>query len=452
MQLTQQALDIVAAFKRGESLAVSAVAGGGKTTSLVAALQAAPTGTLALAFNKKTADELAAKLPPQVTSKTLNSIGNSAWKNHIGKWPKVDARKLWTLWNDYPLKKELQKDAADILRMVKIARNYGISPGNLGSKATDKDQWFRLCEDIDEPEVLFEHALRLLQKSCQVGFEGLIDFDDQIYLPTMFGSPFTKYNCIAVDEAQDLSATQHEMVRRSLATSGQLIVIGDPNQAIYSFRGALNNSFDALVDGFALKRMPLTNSFRCPRAVVREAQRYVPYIEAAGDLEGEVLRSRTSPAPALGVTVLSRFNAPLLKLASQSIRNRIAVNFLGRDFISGIATLHKKHPTPKALEEWKDGALAKAKTDSQRNQVLDRFSSLKALHEGGEVEAALAAIVAVPKENAFTLSSVHKAKGLEWDKVIYLNYDKEIEGEQEGNIKYTGVTRAKFSLTLHEGT
>ena len=451
MNLTQQALDIVEAVKRGESLAVSAVAGGGKTTSLVAALQDAGAGTLALAFNKKTALELEARLPSLVTSKTLNSIGHSAWMKHLGKSLKLDAKKLWTLWNDYPLKGQLKKEGPDIISMVKIARNYGIKPGILGTAPTDTKAWLDLCEEIDSPEDLLVHARALLEKSCKTAFEGLIDFDDQIYCPVTFGSPFTRYATLAVDEAQDLSSTQHEMIRKSLAPSGQLLVIGDPHQAIYGFRGALTNSFEALVTSFGLKEMPLTNSFRCPRAIVEEAKKYVPHIEAASDFEGSVVRTSVVPRPALGLTVLSRFNAPLLSLASRSIKQRVAVNFLGRDFLSGLTTLHNKYSTLEALEKWKEDALAKAKTEPQKRVIHDRFGSLEALHEGGDVVAALKEIMAVPKENAFTLSTIHKAKGLEWSNVAYLNYDQEIEGEQEGNIKYVGVTRSKSSLILHEG-
>ena len=236
VKLTQQAQDIVEAVGRGESIAVSAVAGGGKTTSLVASLQTPKPGTLALAFNKKTATELATRLPTTVTSKTLNAIGHGAWVKHIGRQPKLDAQKLWKLWNDYPLNKQLHKEAPDIISMVKIARNHGLKPGILNVGPLDINLWLDLCDDISKPDELLPHATALFQKSCQQAFEGLIDFDDQIYCPVTFSSPFTKFNCIAVDEAQDLSIPQHEMVKRSLAPNGQLIVIGDPNQAIYGFR------------------------------------------------------------------------------------------------------------------------------------------------------------------------------------------------------------------------
>jgi len=60
---TDQQSAIISAFRRGESFAVRAVAGSGKTSTLVEAFQAAPASSLSIAFNKKIADELAGCLP-----------------------------------------------------------------------------------------------------------------------------------------------------------------------------------------------------------------------------------------------------------------------------------------------------------------------------------------------------------------------------------------------------
>ena len=71
------------------------------------------------------------------------------------------------------------------------------------------------------------------------------------------------------------------------------------------------------------------------------------------------------------------------------------------------------------------------------------------LHASGDPVKTLEALSSAPKENAFTLSTIHKSKGLEWDEVIYNEYEKEWTGVQEDNIKYVGVTRAKRKLHLH---
>ena len=450
---TEQQAAVCAAFRNGESMAVRAVAGSGKTATLVAAYQDAPQGALALAFNRRNAEDLAKKMPEHVVSRTMNSLGHRAWMKHLGKKVTLDTRKSWTLWNTYEHARQLAADAPDIVKLVGLAKSQGISSGYASAPRPNLSVWADIAEqfDIEDFESLAPHAAWLLHESAEQAFKGLIDFDDQIYQPVMFGSPFDRFQCLAVDEAQDLSPLQHQMVARSLRDKGQIVVVGDPNQAIYSFRGASNTSFNQLVERFGLPIMPLTASFRCPRAVVREAQRYVPDMVAASDREGSVLRTSKPPVPALGETVLCRYNAPLVKLAFASIRNRVAVHYLGRDFLSGLKALHKKNPTPTELKSWYNNQIALSRTEGALSRATDRYESLMALHEEGEVEQALTELLAQPKANAFTLSTIHKAKGLEWPKVTYLNYTKRDSSDQSENIKYVGCTRAMHTLVLHEG-
>ena len=450
---TEQQAAACAAFRRGESLAMRAVAGSGKTATLVSMYQDAPIGALALAFNRKNAEDLAKKMPAHVVSRTMNSLGHRAWMKHLGRKVTLDTRKSWTLWNTYPHAKELAQDAADIVKLVGLAKSQGLTSGFASAARPDLRLWADLAEqfDIEGFDSLAPHAAWLLHESAEKAFAGLIDFDDQIYMPCTYGSPFDRFPCLAVDEAQDLSPLQHQMVARSLRAGGQIVVVGDPNQAIYSFRGASSTSFDQLVQRFALPIMPLTASFRCPRAVVREAQRYVPDIIAAGEREGTVLRTAFGPKPALNETVLCRYNAPLVKLAFKSIKARIAVQYLGRDFLSGLKSLHKKYPTPKELEGWYTNQIANARTEGAVSRANDRYESLSVLHEEGNVDQALTELLEAPKANAFTLSTIHKAKGLEWHNVTYLGYDKPDSSDQADNIRYVGVTRAQDTLTLVEG-
>lgn len=448
---TEQQAAVCTAFRNGESMAVRAVAGSGKTATLVAAYQDAPQGALALAFNRKNAEDLAKKMPAHVVSRTMNSLGHRAWMKHLGKKVTLDTRKGWTIWNTYQHARQLQADAPDIIKLVALAKSQGISSGYASAPRPNLPLWAEIAEqfDIEDFESLAPHAAWLLHESAEKAFAGLIDFDDQIYMPVMYGSPFDRFQCLAVDEAQDLSPLQHQMVARSLRDKGQIVVVGDPNQAIYSFRGASSASFGQLVERFNLPIMPLTASFRCPRAVVREAQRYVPDIVAASEREGSVLRTLVAPKPRLHSTVLCRFNAPLVQLAFQAIKARVAVNYLGRDFLSGLKALHKKHSTPKELSAWFENQKATVRTEGALARATDRYESLMSLHEEGDVDRALAELLEAPKAHAFTLSTIHKAKGLEWQDVTYLNYHKQTQGDQENNMRYVGVTRAQQTLTLH---
>ncbi len=454
MNLTEQQQAVVSHFRQGGSAAVSAVAGSGKTSTLVSAMSAT-SGTLLVAFNKRNADELAAKLP-QHHCKTLNALGHAAYIRHTGLRPKVDGRKLWQLFPDVPRAEAFSDSAKDIVALAKLAKVYGLSPGVRGLARPNRTLWLDFAgeHNIDvetEDSPLFDIAERLLVLSCESAFKGLIDFDDQIYMPVLFSSPFLRYQSVAVDEAQDLSELQHEMVARSLTDGGQLTVVGDPHQALYAFRGASTSSFDDLRERFSLPHLPLTKSFRCPRSVVREAQRYVPEIEAAGATEGTVESSPALPTLSTSFAVLSRTNAPLVSLALKAIREHVPVSYLGRDFMQGLQTLLRKAPTPAALREWREGALASAHTATAKLRVEDRFEALAVLQSSGNAATAIKTMLEERKSgSALTLSTIHKAKGLEWDSVVYLDYGKVWRGPQESNAKYVGVTRAKHKLLLQQ--
>ena len=76
-----------------------------------------------------------------------------------------------------------------------------------------------------------------LSVQSNASYEGHIDYNDQIYMSALFGGTYPKYPLTLVDEYQDLSPVNHEMIRR-LVGNRRLIGVGDPNQNIYGFRGA----------------------------------------------------------------------------------------------------------------------------------------------------------------------------------------------------------------------
>lgn len=457
MNKTDQQQKIIESFSRGESFAIRAGAGTGKTTTLVECFNAhKPKDALAAAFGKDIAKELKARLPEDVTCKTLNSLGHTAWNRHLGRRAEVNARKNWDIFNTYPHKDKLYDRASDIVNLVRVAKTSGLKSGFNADKP-DVHAWRNLAfyHDIDDPDELFEHAAFLLRESAKQSFEGVIDFDDQLYMPILYGSPFQKYSCVAVDEGQDLSDLQHQIIKRSLAKQGQIMIAGDRNQAIYAFRGADENSFDALISMFSLSEFPLMKSFRCPIRVVEEANKYVPDLEAASSTLGEIKIIRHYPIIAENKTILSRFNSNLVTLAFKALRQGIGINYLGRDFLSGLKSLYKKYPTVADLENWRKTQLDKVKSPSAKTRIEDRFLTLVlVLSEAGrqnvKVEVILDQLNFSKKNGGFTLSTIHKAKGLEWNNVTYFDYFSEMEGNQENNIKYVGVTRSKHTLELHE--
>lgn len=467
---TEQQQAVIAAIRRGESVDARAVAGSGKTTTLVEALQGFNKPALTLAFNKRNAEDLAARVPPTVHAKTMNALGHAAWATHISRRLTVQTDKTRSILREVIAKKPILPDQfIATTRLVSLAKAFGITPGTLSLPPPDIEEWRNRADERDIPNDVFdecvENALDVLRISVNQAWKGIIDFDDQLYMPVLFNARFPRYAAVFVDEAQDLSTLQHIMVER--IKSDQIGIIGDPNQAIYSFRGASSNSYYELAARFGTTNYPLTLSFRCPKVVAAEAMLYVPDFSVPDTaIEGEIIEA-TSAELKPGA-ILCRYNAPLVKLAFRALREGKPFNYLGRDFLSGILAIHKRAPTPSDLDAWLQIRLREAKTDGAKDRSHDQYHSLLTLHEASErmqkpIEFIIKSMMEESRNaNATILSTVHKAKGLEWERVTFLNYagaganagDEEASASasasanQENNINYVGVTRAQHSLTL----
>lgn len=103
----------------------------------------------------------------------------------------------------------------------------------------------------------------------------------------------TRFVAIYIDEAQDNSHLQYEIVDILLSVGIQIVMIGDPNQTIYQFRGASADNFSELKkhDEFKNSIFELTHNFRCHKLINECAISYqVPiskiYVEEDGKYYG----------------------------------------------------------------------------------------------------------------------------------------------------------------------
>jgi superfamily I DNA/RNA helicase len=122
---------------------------------------------------------------------------------------------------------------------------------------------------------------------------------------------------VLVDEFQDVNAVQYRLVKL-LAGDGQgLFVIGDPDQAIYGFRGADAQYFRALTQEFPQALLvQLATNYRSTQAIVRAADAVIAHnrdrqplcLQAAGDV-GQPLRLYTTPSEvAEGIAVVRQIS------------------------------------------------------------------------------------------------------------------------------------------------
>lgn len=464
--LTPQQQSVIDWVRTGEGSAiVVAVAGAGKTTTLIEAAQHMQGAVLALAFNKTIAGEMKERMPLGVEVMTAHACGLRALSKGGAK-RRVDNAKCAKLARDMWPSLE-QSKCADLLKAVSLFKQFLIDPAS-----ADESKIEAIEEAHDLAPANRAKALQLLARSNSLSD---IDFDDMVYLAPLKKALAPAWDWLLVDECQDLNAAQHEMIHQLLKPGGRVLFVGDPAQAIYAFRGADAESFSALARDFNCRELGLTVSFRCPQSIVKEAQRYVSHIEAhesapAGIVETigdkETARQAMRPADA----VVCRFNAPLVSLCYSLLSDGRPARIVGRDVAQGLISLATRW-VGRSFEElrgnlarWRDAETIKPNvSDATKERVADQCATLETLmdalaKDGRNLVSDLVAWIEAnfsgdaADARAITLCTIHKAKGLEWPRVWYWGSEERPkqapEGSQENNLAYVAVTRAKSELYL----
>jgi superfamily I DNA/RNA helicase len=297
-----------------------------------------------------------------------------------------------------------------------------------------------------------------------------ISFDDMVWLPMAMNWVRPQFKLVVIDEAQDMNHPQLMMAIAACSKGGRIIVVGDSHQAIYGFRGAVSNGMNMMKDRLQAKSLGLTVTYRCPQLVVAKSQKLVPAYKAAPEApQGEVSELNYNAllgAVKIGDAVLSRLNAPLMPLCLKCLRNGVAARIEGRDVGASLNSIVKKlhaksipHLLEK-LENWGDKMRARAakskNADAKIEAINDQVLTLSALAEGcAGLDELSHRIISMFEDSdrspkpAVVFSSVHKAKGLEWNNVYTLSDTfgmKFGDPEEEKNIQYVAWTRAKKHL------
>jgi superfamily I DNA/RNA helicase len=493
-------IDLFKFIEAGEgSAVVQAVAGSSKTTSIVAAAKLLPISEKAvmLAFNKSIVDELTRKLPPHVKAQTTHSLCFKAL-NSSGQRLKVDGDRLNRLMNDLLTIPE-KALRGQIRKLVSTAKANGVVPhsaeklGAVGLLEDTDEFWDRTIatysiefENTWQESTAIDRARDLLKLSLE-GRDGQIDFDDMLWLPIVYKMAFPKFDWIFVDEVQDLAPIQHEVLRRIAKPTSHVIGVGDSSQSIYQFRSAMADSMDVLAKSFNAKVLPLSICYRCAKLVVEQAKAIVPQIEAASSAEDGIVRyslASISPDPKQqfaaftpDAAVLCPYNAPMIEAAYIFIRRKIACRVLGREIGEGLIKLVRKlerdgatnvAQVEKALRSWYAEQMDRLEgKEAQIAAMIDKVDTLNVflaeLPANETVEKLIREI-----QNLFTdaasgylvLSTIHRSKGLEYDKVFFLNAHflegdtrrgknlQAWEVQQRANLRYVAITRARKELVF----
>lgn len=436
---------------------VNALAGTGKTTTLEmvqAASKRQP--VLYLAFNTKVAKEAEEKFSSTTTVRTLNSLGHRVWA--AGRSISLEPKKTQELLRS--MIKEMPKDAArevwdsfyQVCDGVSMAKALGYIPEgkyrNIKPLSTKEQLHAALEERPDElTSDLIDAVLGL---SIQTAFEGYIDFNDQLYMPTLFGGTFPRYPLVMGDEAQDFSPLNHAMLDK--LAKGRLIAVGDPWQSIYAFRGAKTHSMAELTQRFNTETFTLSLCFRCPKPIVEAARWRAPALRWAKE-EGkyEILKDLNLRSIPDYAAIICRNNAPLFKLAMRLLQNGRSVSVAGSDVGPKIVAIMRRLgsedlPTAgvlSAIENWR--AQKVEKENKTANDIADCMAVFAKF--GKTLGLAIDHAEHLFKQRGtITLTTGHKAKGLEFDIVYHLDSWLCRGDDQDLNLKYVITTRARKEL------
>ena len=438
---------------------VNAGAGTGKTFTIVEGANRIDRGLKAafLAFNKSIATELQHRLPEEVEAKTFHAFGFAAIRK-AGIKTKVNNFKLNNIIKDL-----LGKDyyVAPLKKLVSLVKGSMISGTDTSSILGLIDE-YNISFQSDREEKIALDSIPAILTMCRTQTH-IIDFDDMIWMPLINNYPLPTYDILFVDEAQDFNESQRQLIHKCI-NGGRCIVVGDKNQAIYGFRGADSNSINmfyaSLVDGDReISQFPLSISWRCPNAVVKEANRFVKDFQAHKDaIDGAVIvNAPFNPQP--NDMVLCRYNAPLIGAFYDLISQGKSAYILGRDMTQGLITAVQKITTNTNMGSDEFWELFMKDYDFNQERLLnqDKINQALALEDKKDCisifvqkASTVAGIIQEIKrvfDNSdvgdIMLSTVHKAKGLEADNVYILATERMPHpyGGSEENI-----TRAKKNL------
>lgn len=457
-----------------ENLLIQACAGSGKTTTMVwlASMIPASLRVLALSFNKSIADELAKRMPSHVHSCTMHSIGFRMIRNAV-RIVRLDDRKLMNIIDTHPGVVVHQNGiraaiVSDLLAVVPLAQDTLVDAENTSLLAA-------LAESAGRTLELPEKSLPLVASIIQASdaMKNYISFSEMIRHPVVHSYAPEFYDVVMVDEVQDLNSAQHALLHKLVRPGGKLIAVGDRFQSIYGFRGADPRSMERLKADWNMTELPLDVSYRCASSIVAEAQKIVGAETivprdgvSVGSVEVSTLDKLRTEAQE-GDMILCRINAPLIGIALGLIKSGKKAIIRGRDIGAQLSALVRRSKATTISDlliyvaDWKavkvQQALAAKKPEAAVQAIEDQADTLTAIaEECREVAEVLSTLAELFRDDRMgvTLSTVHKAKGLEAGTVWIAGPEllpapwakSEAEKEQEKHISYVAVTRAMSRL------
>ena len=374
---------------------IIAPAGSGKTTTLVAAIkrfkdQKPNAEVVAITFTKKSAEDLRTKLSGYrgIAVSTIHSWAYAELEILSEELQKEDFNNTFKikLLQDERIK-EILKELCDKRKYyyIKVDILYHYIMGNYNMDISDRLKSMFKAIEMDYIRYKDRHGLYDFTDLPNYLLDKLNDYDRNI----------THIDGFFVDEFQDVDDVQLEVFDRVIAD--KKFYIGDPQQAIYIFRGATEDVINQVQD---FKLYELDVNYRSNQEIIDFATTY---------------QNRAKFESVLFSSQLESFSSKIKTIKGKG----------GRVYI-----LNRKGHAYKVNEFIKENG-EKLIENILKDQPMILCRKNKEVRKIKEI-------------GYDNVSTIHQAKGLEYEKVIVTDF--EIRDTEDVNIAYVAMTRAETDL------
>lgn len=289
---------------------------------------------------------------------------------------------------------------------------------------------------------------------------------------------------LVIDEAQDMGADDYQLIRALMRQNEEMrvIAVGDDDQNIYAFRGSDSRYMESLVNEESAQLYEMTDNYRSARAIVNCANRFVQRIagrlkhtaiQSATDTEGKVITLKSindaKINPQGSTAILTRTNEETMQVAYElerrGLRATVAQSMGGfrfgnlaevRYFLKQLGSKKEEAIIPSIRwQEAKQHTLETYATSTCLNIMKHFFADFEMTHRAYYhsdlqeyiFESNIEDFIAADDQSVF-VSTIHKAKGREFDTVYLLSPVPDGRDVNEMRAYYVGLTRAKQNLFL----
>lgn len=510
-EITAEQSDIFYTIQKGiGNVCIKAVAGSGKSTVAIGSIFLLPNSAsiLVLAHNKTVANHLRTSLSEggkdmsKVKVMTFHSYGfrllestniidfkkakktedSNSPNDKYAKYIRENINNLSSTYKNLSASQKL-KYKNNIKKLVEYAQ---LNLKQSYNEIIEIAALYGITLISDEPDCV----LKVLKWGQT---EGITQFSypDYLWLPSELNirvPSYLKFDYVFVDEAQDMSPAQQNLVKKAVHRTTRIIMMGDDHQAINMWCGAEINAMDKLKKRFPSAlwhNMTLTTNYRCGKNIIAYTNAknilnglnfcITPFEKAP---KGDVIIGGHLNEIKNGDLVLCRMTAPLMELFLKFKKEGKTVALKGegieislRDFLlninfDNIDDIYNE--AYNSFTELKNKAIAQFNCNEKDalkiKDVLDSCQLLKIIESMKSYAISKQEMLQIIDDslknidigNCITLSTIHRAKGDESKNVFiicpslmpspFMNPNNLQDVYEEKNLQYVALTRAKENL------